>query len=142
MLLSTGIAISTFCQVSPFLFRSRTHIPIGGGCGDVRPLQGPLGSASISLPWLIAPLLPGARGSTLHNGPGPSQCNMPGTWNILRAWVFFCDHVCGRSLLLIRTSCGTARETRLSLETFTHIIRAVDNPYSFLQGMRRLASSE
>lgn len=141
MLLSTGIKTSTFYQASLEFSRSRTHIPSGGGYGDVRPLQGPLRSASISLPWPIVPLLLGARGSTPHIGPGPSQCNMPGMWNILRPWVLFCDHVCGRSLLLIRTSCGTKMKTRYSLETSTHFSRAVINHFCFLQSMKRLEHS-
>lgn len=117
ILLSTRTAISTFCQASLELFHNRTRIPSGGGGGDVRLLQGPLRSASIFLPWLIAPLPPGAQGSTLHNGPGPWQYNMSGMWNILTPWVVFCGHVCGRSLLSIRTSCETGRRTRNSLKT-------------------------
>lgn len=114
---STGILISTFYQASLEFSDNRTHIPSGGGYGDARLLQGLLRSASISLPWLIVPLPPEARGSTLHIGPGLSQCNMSGMWNIPRPWVVFCGHVCGRSLLSIRTSCGTGRRTRHSLET-------------------------
>ena len=117
MLLSTRTTISTFCQASLELFHNRTRIPSGGGCGDVHLLQGPLRSASIFLPWLIAPLPPGARGSTLHNGPDPSQCNMSCMWNILTPWVVFCGHECGRSLLSIRTSCETGRRTRNYLKT-------------------------
>lgn len=105
--------VNTFCQVSLESSHSRTHIPSGGGCGDVHPLQGPLRSASISLPRLAVPLLPGARGSTAHNGPGPSQCNMSGRWSILRLWASFCGHVRVRSLLLVRTSCGTIIKTKL-----------------------------
>lgn len=115
--LSNGIPLSTFYQVSLEFSQSRTHIPSGGGCGDVRPLQGPLRSASISLPWLTAPLPPGAQGSTLHNGPGPSQYNMSDRWIILRLWASFYGHVRGRSLLLTRTSCGTRMKITNPLQT-------------------------
>lgn len=105
--------VNTFCQVSLESSHSRTHIPSGGGCGDVHPLQGLLRSASISLPRLAVPPLPGAQGSTAHNGPGPSQCNMSDRWSILRLWASFCGHVRVRSLLLVRTSCGTIIKTKL-----------------------------
>ena len=116
MLMSTRAAVSTFYQASRAFSHNRTRTPSGGGCADVRLLQGPLISASIFLPWLIAPLPPGARGSNLHNVPGPWQCNMSDTWNIQTPWVAFCGHVCGRSLLSIRTSCETERRTRHSLK--------------------------
>ena len=114
MLLSTETAISTFFHISLEFFRNRTHTPSGGGCGDVRLPQGPLRSASIFLPWLIVPLPLGAQGSTLHNGPGPSPCNMSGMWNILTPWVGFCGHVCEHSLLSTRTSCETEEEQEIS----------------------------
>ena len=116
--LSACLTISTFYPLSLGIFRSRTRIPSWGGYGDARLLRGPLRLAPVSLSWLTAPLLPGAQESTLHIAPGPSQCNMSGMWNILRAWVFFCGHVCGRSLLLIQTSCGTRSKTRrISIKT-------------------------
>ena len=80
-------------------------------------LQGPPHLSSISLAKQVGPLLPGAQGSSPHNGLGPLLCSMSDKWNILRPFRLFFGHEHGRSLLLVRTACGTRREKKIKTQT-------------------------
>lgn len=73
-------------------------------------LQGPPHLSSISLSKQVGPLLLGAQGSSPGNGLGPLLCSMSDKWNILRPFRLFFGHERGRSLLLVRTACGTMRK--------------------------------
>lgn len=110
-------SISTFCQTLAARFRSRIHSSTWGGCVGELLLQGPPHLSSISLAKQVGPLLPGAQGSSPHNGLGPLLCSMSDKWNILRPFRLFFGHEHGRSLLLVRTACGTRREKKIKTQT-------------------------
>lgn len=103
-------SISTFCQTLAAPFRSRIHSSTWDGYVGGHLLQGPPHLSSISLAKQVGPLLLGAQGSSPRNGLGPLLCNMSYKWKILRPFRLFFGHEHGRSLLLIRTACGTMRK--------------------------------
>lgn len=103
-------SISTFCQTLAAPFQSRIHSSTWDGYVGGHLLQGPPHLSSISLAKQVGPLLLGAQGSSPRNGLGPLQCNMSDKWNILRPFWLFFGHEHGRSLLLVRTACGTVRK--------------------------------
>ena len=103
-------SISTFCRTLAAPFRSRIHSSTWDGYVGGHLLQGPPHLSSISLAKQVGPLLLGAQGSSPRNGLGPLLCNMSDKWYILRPFRLFFGHEHGRSLLLVRTACGTMRK--------------------------------
>ena len=75
-------------------------------------LQGLPHLSSIFLAKQVGPLLLGAQGSSPRNGLGPLLCNMSDKWYILRPFQLFFGHEHGRSLLLVRTACGTMKKIK------------------------------
>lgn len=103
-------SISTFCQTLAAPFQSRIHSSTWDDYVGGHLLQGPPHLSSISLAKQVGPLLLGAQGSSPRNGLGPLLCNMSDKWNILRPFRLFFGHEHGRSLLLVRTACGTMKK--------------------------------